>query len=320
MIFMNLISALEEKYGLKNIRCDLLPAGVNRTYLIESDQGKYIFRGYRASHRSLMQIQEEINLLLTLKQNDVSVSYPIPDFSEAFIQHIMEPGENKHFVLFNYAPGSTVKMLNHQQLQNLGKEMAKFHTVSSQMNMGGSRWRFDFETTLFHPLELLRPYFADLVEDYSWLQESALRSEKVLSQFDLSDFAEGYCHYDFLPKNFHFENDQVTFFDFDFMGSGWLVNDVMSFWQHLILDVYNRRMSLEDAKDAYAVFLISYYNVRPFSEAELQSVPYLSLGFWLFYMGFHTTHEHFYRFLQPEYLKSVVRFLRHLVKEYWTEE
>jgi hypothetical protein len=33
MIFMNLISSLEEKYGLKNIGCDLLPAGVNDTYL-----------------------------------------------------------------------------------------------------------------------------------------------------------------------------------------------------------------------------------------------------------------------------------------------
>ncbi len=102
-------------------------------------------------------------------------------------------------------------------------------------------------------------------------------------------------------------------------GSGWLVNDIMSFWQHLILDVYTSRTSLEDAKNSYAVFLISYHNIRPFSEAELQSVPYLSLGFWLFYMDFHTTHDHFSRFLQPDHLKSVVGFLRHLVREYWNE-
>jgi Ser/Thr protein kinase RdoA (MazF antagonist) len=316
---MNLISSVEEKYGLKNVRCNLLPAGVNETYLVESDHGKYIFRGYRSSHRSLLQIEEEINLLLVLKQHDVSVSYPVPDLTGNFIQNISASEEIRDFVLFSYAPGFSEKRLNHEQLQNLGSEMAKFHLVSSQIKIGGSRWRFDFETTLSRPLEMLKPYFVDNMKDYSWLQETALRSEEALSQFNISEFSEGYCHFDFLPKNFHFENDRITLFDFDFMGSGWLVNDIMSFWQHLILDVYTKRTSLEDAKNSYAVFLISYYNFRPFSEAELQSVPYLSLGFWLFYMGFHTTHENFYRFLQPDHLKSIVGFLRHLVKEYWNE-
>jgi Ser/Thr protein kinase RdoA (MazF antagonist) len=317
---MDLVFFVEKNYGLKNVRCNLLPAGVNDTYLVESDQGKYIFRGYRSSHRSMLQIQEEVNLLLVLKEHHVSVSYPVPDLSGTFIQNIVESKGNGHFVLFSYAPGSSVKMLNHEQLQSLGYEMAKFHTVSAGMKIGGSRWRFDFETTLSRPLEMLKPYFADNMEDYSWLQESALKSERVISQFDIGEFLKGYCHFDFLPKNFHFEKDRVTLFDFDFIGSGWLVNDIMSFWQHLILDVYTKRMSLEDAKNSYAVFLISYYHIRPFSEAELQSVPYLSLGFWLFYMGFHTTHEHFHRFLQPDHLKSVVGFLRHLVQEYWNEE
>ena len=316
---MDLISSIEVKYGLKNVRTNLLPAGVNHTYLVESDQGKYILRGYRSSHRSLLQIREEVNLLLVLKEHHVSVSCAVPDLSGTFIQAFAASEGTEHFILYEYAPGSSVKWLSHEQLQSLGREMAKFHNVSSRMKIAGSRWSFDIETTLFRPLEMLQPYFAGNMEDYSWLQESSLRSERVLSQFEISDFSKGYCHFDFLPKNFHFENDQITLFDFDFMGNGWLVNDIMSFWQHLILDVYNKRMSLEDAKNSYAVFLISYHNIRPFSEAELQSVPYLSLGFWLFYMGFHTTHENFHRFLQPDHLKSVVAFLRHLVNEYWNE-
>jgi Ser/Thr protein kinase RdoA (MazF antagonist) len=311
---MNLPAAAEEKYGLKNCKVSLLSAGVNDTYLVESDHRKYIFRSYRSSHRSLMQIHEEIDLLLILQQRKVSVSHPIPDLTGRFIQ-ITEG--NLHSVLFSYASGESVKLLNDAQLENLGIEMARFHHVSSQMKTGKARWVFDFETTLFRPLELLKPHFSDNPEDYRWLQDSAMRSEKVLSQMDPTQFSKGYCHFDFLPKNFHFENDQVTFFDFDFMGRGWLANDIMSFWQHLILDVYTKRMSLEDAKDAYGKFLIAYHSVRPFSEEELQSVPYLSLGFWLFYMGFHTTHEQFYQFLQPDHLKKVVGFLRWLVADYW---
>ncbi|WP_298737949.1 hypothetical protein [uncultured Chitinophaga sp.] len=44
------------------------------------------------------------------------------------------------------------------------------------------------------------------------------------------------------PRNFHFENDSITFFDFDIVGYGWLVNDIMTFWQHLELNVYTGRM------------------------------------------------------------------------------
>ena len=76
---MDLISSVGEKYGLKNVRFNLLPAGVNQTHIVESDQGKYILRGYRSSHRSWLQIQEEVNLLLVLKEHHVSVSYPVPD-------------------------------------------------------------------------------------------------------------------------------------------------------------------------------------------------------------------------------------------------
>jgi Ser/Thr protein kinase RdoA (MazF antagonist) len=314
---MNLISILEEKYEFKNSKCTLLSAGVNDTYLVESDQGKYILRIYLNSHRTLPQIHEEVNLLLVLKQHNVSVSYPISDMSGIFIQNILESERTRHFVLFSYAPGASVKILNHKQLQNLGHEIASFHNVSSKLKIEGSRWCFDFETTLYGPLKMLKPYFADNLEDYSWLQKTALKSEQILSQFEISQFSKGYCHFDFLPKNFHFENDHITLFDFDFMGSGWLVNDIMSFWQHLILDVYTKRISLVEAKNSYALFLISYHNTRSFSEEELQSVPYLSLGFWLFYMGFHTTHIQFYRFLQPAHLKSVIEFLRCLVKDYW---
>jgi len=43
-----------------------------------------------------------------------------------------------------------------------------------------------------------------------------------LAQLDVSAFSTGYCHFDFLPKNFHFDGDSVTFFDFDFMATaGW---------------------------------------------------------------------------------------------------
>lgn len=287
------------------------------TYLVISPETRFILRIYRASHRSLPQIKEEVQLLQALKQADVSVSYPVADIAGETIIKLEAAEGERYGVLFSYAPGEVVRLLNETQLRNLGHEMAGFHIVSSAIKLGHARWRFDFDTTLFKPLEKLRLPFEQNPEAYAWLKETAGHAAEKLSQLSGSGFAEGYCHFDFLPKNFHFRDNAVTFFDFDFMGYGWLMNDIMTFWQHLALDVYTGRMTQQAADDAYQTFLTGYRAKRAVSEQELAAVPYLSLGFWLFYMGFHTTHDQFYTFSQPVHLKSYTGILKHIVNTYW---
>jgi Ser/Thr protein kinase RdoA (MazF antagonist) len=154
---------------------------------------------------------------------------------------------------------------------------------------------------------------------YAWIEQAAELVVKKLAQLDVSGFSTGYCHFDFLPKNFHFDGDSVTFFDFDFMGRGWLVNDIMTFRQHLTLDVHFGRMSQDAADRDYGLFLDAYRAVRPVSGKELEAVPYLALGFWLFYMHFHTTHDQFYPFIQPAHLKLRVGLMQQLMVKYWAE-
>jgi Ser/Thr protein kinase RdoA (MazF antagonist) len=315
-----LSALISEKYEAENVQCKFLVRGVGDTYLVESSKGRFIFRAYRSSHRNLSQIKEEVALLLTLKQQEVSVSYPITDISGNTIQKIEAVEGERYAVLFSYAPGNTVKTLNENQLHNFGREMARFHNVSSNLQPETDRWNFDFETLLFNPLKRLQTAFSEDVEGYEWLVQTAKQVVQKLSQLDSARFSKGYCHFDFLPKNFHFDGDSITFFDFDFMGYGWLVNDMMSFWQHTTLDVYAGRMTQEQADHSFALFLDAYQEVRSVSEQELAAIPYLSLGFWLFYMGFHTTHDQFYVFIQPAHLKFYTSFLKHMVATYWDKE
>jgi Ser/Thr protein kinase RdoA (MazF antagonist) len=314
-----LSSVISEKYGIGNVQCKFLVRGVGDTYVVESFESRFIFRVYRSSHRSLPQIKEEVTLLLALKKANVSVSYPISGISGETILKLEAAEGERYAVLFSYAPGHTVKLLNDNQLRSLGNEMAHFHNVSSQISLGGSRWNFDLKTTLLDPLKVLKPAFAEDPEGYNWLQSTVNQVEKKLAATDIAGFSKGYCHFDFLPKNFHFENESVTFFDFDFMGYGWLVNDIMSFWQHLTLDVYTGRMTQNAADEAYRLFLEAYREHRPVSEEELSMVPYLAIGFWLFYMGFHTTHDQFYVFSQPTQVKSYTGVLKHIVDTYWNK-
>jgi len=146
-----------------------------------------------------------------------------------------------------------------------------------------------------------------------------LSAEKLATLYTPA-FSMGYCQFDFLPKNFHFEGDSITLFDFDFLGYGWLVNDVMTFWQHLCLDVHFGKMTQDAADEAYDIFLRAYREIRPLSEQELAAVPYLSLGFWLFYSGFHTTHDLFHPYVQPQHLKPRFGMVRQLMDKYWDIE
>ncbi len=308
---------ITEKYGFGKVECRFMVRGVGDTYEVKSVDSRFILRIYRSTHRSYPEIEGEIELLLALKDAGVSVSYPIADAAGNCIQAIAAAEGIRHAVLFSYAHGIAVNILNEQQLCNLGYEMAKFHNVSSVISLTGKHRNFNLETTLFKPLQITEHAFAEYAEGFAWLLRAAKQVQHELSGINTSAFSTGYCHFDFLPKNFHFEGDNITLFDFDFFGYGWLVNDVMTFWQHLCLDVHVGRMTQQAADAAYDTFVNAYRKYRPLTEEELAAVPYLSLGFWVFYLGFYDTHDQFFPLLQPSPLKMRVTLIKQLMERYW---
>ncbi len=309
-----LSSFLSEKYALENVQCKLLVRGVGDTYLAETPDNRFILRVYRSSHRNILQIKEEVALLQALKERAISVSYPLPDITGETVQLLEALEGERCAVLFSYAPGHAVRLLDNKQLQLLGTEMARFHQVSSSFAPETNRWEFNIETMFARPLEMLRAGFDSNPEDYAWLQEAAKEAIKKLPL--AGALPAGYCHFDLIPKNMHFAGDTITLFDFDFMGYGWLVNDIAACWQYLALEVYTKRLAQEAADEQYKILLDAYRQHRALSKAELEAVPYLAVGWWLFYMGFHTTHDQFHAFTQPGQLKLFTGLLRHFAT-YW---
>jgi Ser/Thr protein kinase RdoA (MazF antagonist) len=127
----------------------------------------------------------------------------------------------------------------------------------------------------------------------------------------------GYCHYDFLPKNFHFTAaNTITFFDFDFAGKGLLANDITSFYIHFFLETYYQKITQQQADERFAVFVKAYRSVRPLTESELKTISYLGFAFWVFYLGFqYDSFEDWSNFFfGPKFLKERVALLKK-----WTE-
>jgi Ser/Thr protein kinase RdoA (MazF antagonist) len=313
--------SLEKSYGFHGMNCRLLLRGVSDTYVLEGTESKYIFKVYRDSHRSLDEIKGEAELLNKLKEGGAKVSYPIPDLNGEQIQAFNAAEGVRHGVLFSYANGKNVYDLSDQQLHVVGREMAFNHNITSGIHLQHERKPYTIETTLTRPLALIRTAFEqyDYAEGYAYLTEVANQVIRKMESFDTSAFSVGYCHYDYLPKNFHFdENDRFTLFDFDFAGEGFLANDLLSFQVHFFFHTIYGKVSQEEAERQFDVFLKAYQQIRALSAEEIEAIPYLGIMFWIFYLGF--AYENFddwsNSFFGPRYLRERVATIKRYADMY----
>jgi Ser/Thr protein kinase RdoA (MazF antagonist) len=308
-----LAAHVSAEYGLPDLRGRYLLRGVSDTYLLENEQTKYILKVYRAAHRSQTQLAGEVELLTYLQARGARVAAPLSAQNGAFLLPLAAAEGERFGVLFAYAPGRVVMDLSDAQLRTLGREMAHLHNLTAGLTLQYPRPGYDLDTTLHQPLRALEPAFRDYPEGYAELQHIVTQTLAKLESLDTSAFSYGYCHYDFLPKNFHFdEAGQVTFFDFDFAGPGYLANDVMTSFVHYFLHRLLQGVTEDAATREFAVFVASYREVRPLADAELAAIPYLGVGFWLFYFAF--AYRHFddwsNTFFGPRYLRERVGWIK----------
>lgn len=104
---------IRSRYSLgENVDCKLFRTGVNHTYFISDNETKFVARVYSLHWRTKSEIQEELELLLLLKDNDLSVSYPISDEEGNFIQEINAPEGVRYAVLFTFAEGKKMRFMS----------------------------------------------------------------------------------------------------------------------------------------------------------------------------------------------------------------
>lgn len=304
---------IEKRYGYAGIQCRLLIHNVGDTYILTNKTNKYIFKIYREAHRNLDEIKAELELLNILYERGARVAQPLEDLSGDFVQFFNAAEGTRHGVLFAYAYGSVKTDLSDQQLETIGLEMAVIHDISSSVGLSWPRKEYNIRTMIIDPLERIKPDFEGMDEEYQYLAQTSAQVIKEIESFNLSQFGYGYCHYDYLPKNFHFKDDgSITFFDFDFAGKGHLVNDLASFYAHFFLQVMFNKMTQDEADRAFDVFITSYRRVRHLSDEERRAIPYFGFAWWIFYFGFH--HDHFEdwsnSFYHPRFIKERVSWIK----------
>ncbi|MEO6135841.1 MAG: phosphotransferase, partial [Ginsengibacter sp.] len=270
------------------------------------------FRVYSFNWRTQTEIQEEINLLLKLKENNIPVSFPLADLENNFIQILGAPEGNRFGVLFSFAQGQKIHVVSEDVHFQIGQIMARLHHVT--INEKIDRVTYTPELMLIDSLKKVADFLPDNSEEMNFMKKAQQYLLQRFKEADLSKIRHGIVHLDIWFDNLSIaEDNAVTIFDFDFCGNGWLCLDIA----YYILQLHNvEKYEAKDYEPKVASFLRGYESITPINEEEKSLIPMLGVSLYFFYLGVQCQRYDNWSnsFLNENYLK---RFINGLVKRYY---
>ena len=304
---------LQEKYLLsKNTKCKLLKAGINDTYLVNDNNEKFIFRVYSFNWRTRTEIEEEIKLLSELRQNNTLVSYPLPDKENNFIQTLNAPEGERFAVLFSFAKGNKMHMISKETHFEIGQIMARIHKITHNVEL--QRTHYTPEIILIDSLKKISHFLPVDTEEMKFMISAQKYLLKEFQNADIAKMRQGIVHLDIWFDNLNItEENEVTIFDFDFCGNGWLCLDIA----YYILQLHNiEKYEAKEYQPKVASFIKGYESITPMTDEEKKLIPMLGVSLYFFYLGVQCQRYDNWSnsFLNENYLK---RFINGLVKRYY---
>lgn len=278
---IHLTQFVRDTYNFSNaITCRLLKAGINHTYLIEDGAAKYIFRIYSLNWRTVEEISEEIRLLNYLHSNNVPVSFAISDKQGKYIHEIAAPEGIRYAVLFSHAGGRKMIELTNEMHYKIGEIMARFHSLTENYPL--QRITYTPEVLVIHPLEYIKQY---LPADTEAMKQLLLMQEyliNALQKIDVTKIRSGVVHLDIWFDNLSINTKgDITLFDFDFCGNGWVSIDIA----YHLMQLY----FLEPDKQAHDAkresFLSGYQSVAQITDEEKRILHVLATSLYFYYLG-----------------------------------
>lgn len=298
---------LKEVYHLPGqVTCRLFRTGINHLYFVNAGEEKSVFRIYTFQWRSKKEIEEEIRLLRFLYLNDVSVSIPLPDTKLNFIQEINAPEGLRYGVMFSFAKGKKDPRFSEVTAHHIGITMAKLHQLTA--NYPFERIDYNIVTLLEEPFNSCESFFGN-VEEIQFLFRLNQYLKSKLQAIDASRFRKGVIHLDIWFDNLHVSGeDNITLFDFDFCGNGYLCFDVAYF----LYQLYYTNPDENQYHLKAQAFSKGYESITALSAEEKEILPVAALSIIQFYLGVQCDRFDTWSnvFLNEDYLKRFTGIMK----------
>ncbi|MNK19025.1 Homoserine kinase [compost metagenome] len=272
---------IKERYQLnKNFDCKLFRTGVNHTYFLSDTSIKFVVRVYCYQWRTKIEIQEELGLLKLLQSHNLSISFPIPDKKGDYIQEINAPEGLRYVVIFSFAEGEKMRFMTNETCSAIGSLMAKIHNITANKKI--NRINYNSDVLLNQPYNYLTTYFSEDLDEMKYLKEISTKISNNFQKANLTDNQKGIVHLDIWYDNLSVNNEnEITIFDFDNCGNGWLIMDIGYFCKQLFF--------IESDKKIYESkverFLNGYRKEGNLSDIELKLIADSGASIFIFYLG-----------------------------------
>jgi Ser/Thr protein kinase RdoA (MazF antagonist) len=291
-------------------QCKLLQRLLNDTYLVETEQTKYILRVYRAGWRTEADIRYEIDLLNALDQHGIPVATPVPRRDGDYLCTVSALEGLRPLVLFTYAEGAPPEFAETAQMERYSALLAQIHTLTTTFSSPHSRFPLDLDHLLYSPLTATLPHLSDPA-DRRYLEQVAPRLVDTLNALPLTALDYGVCHGDTHNGNIHIDpHGAMKLFDFDCCGVGWRAYDLATFY-------WAATWERSDSA-TWTAFLTGYTDRRPLQSVELAAIPLFACLRQIWFMGLRMANGPQWGYRYPGVTQEMP-FLRRLVAE-WTAE
>lgn len=295
---------IRQKYGLSDkTECSIFRLAMNHLYLVHDDENKYVFRVYTWNWRTKSEIEEELRLLVHLKENDKQVAYPIVDKSNEYIQEIEAPEGKRFGVLFSYAKGNKTARFSAETSFLIGQALAKVHQSTENFEL--SRMSYNSQNLLDNSIIRIKKFFAKANSETEFLEKLSIFLTSKMPGMDKQKMRYGSVHLDVWFDNLHiYDEKDVTFFDFDFCGNGHLCFDISYFLYQLLATNLNE----EEYQIKAERFLKGYESVIEISDEEKKFLPFACLAIMTYYISVQCDRFEYWTniFLNEDHLKRMV--------------
>lgn len=263
----------------------------NFIYEYQKDNQYYILRFTPSSHRNVNSVKGEMDWLLYLAQNDVSVSSPIQSKQGNYVELINTADVDFIATSFIKAEGSKIdypECLNDTNLYyKLGQLLGKIHSLSkSYKPKDESIRRHDWNQNYYlQNIEKFVPSNQTLV-----LEASRNLISKIQDNIPKAENSYGLIHGDIGVGNF-LVNDEgiITLFDFDEAQYSWFVEDIaipLYYFVYVYGGEDGKASRESQARLFMEHFLKGYKEQNYFDEKWLKQIPlFLQLREIIVYVG-----------------------------------
>ncbi len=299
---------IQQKYGLSDkTECKIFRLAMNHLYIVFDGENKYVFRVYTHNWRTRLEIEEELRLLTLLKDAGRQVAFPIADESKQFIQEI-EASEGKRFgVLFSYAKGVKTAKFSRQTSFLIGQALAKVHQSTENIEL--KRMPYTVENLLTNPVLKTKEFYNTNISEVQFLESLSTFLKLKMESLDNSKMRFGAVHLDVWFDNLHINNEkEITFFDFDFCGNGYLCFDISYF----LFQLFSTHLNEEEFQIKADSFLKGYKSVTEICDEEKKFLPFVCLAIMIYYISVQCDRFEYWTniFLNEDHLKRMVGNLK----------